>query len=44
MRAWFLRLLPVLLWTAVAGGTSPASAGDSGKDRARQHYRKATQF
>jgi hypothetical protein len=37
-------LLPFLLWTVVAAAPSSASAGDSSKDRARQHYRKATQL
>jgi hypothetical protein len=37
-------LLPFLLWTAFAAAPSSASAGDSSKDRARQHYKKATQF
>lgn len=44
MRAWVSRLLPFLLWTVVAAAPSSASAGDSSKDRARQHYRKATQL
>jgi hypothetical protein len=44
MRAWVSQLLPFLLWAAVAAAPSSASAGDSSKDRARQHYRKATQF
>jgi hypothetical protein len=37
-------LLPFLLWAAVAAAPSSASAGDSSKDRARQHYKKATQL
>jgi hypothetical protein len=37
-------LLPFLLWAAVAAAPSAVSAGDSSKDRARQHYRKATQL
>ena len=44
MRAWVSRLLPFLLWAAVAAAPSAVSAGDSSKDRARQHYRKATQL
>ena len=44
MRAWVSQLLPFLLWAAVAAAPSSASAGDSSKDRARQHYRKATQL
>ena len=44
MRAWVSRLLPFLLWTVVAAAPSSASAGDSSKDRARQHYKKATQL
>jgi hypothetical protein len=44
MRAWVSRLLPFLLWAAVAATPSSVSAGDSSKDRARQHYKKATQL